>query len=474
MLRQNGPNPDHAKGNREKRLVALSSLVAAIVLTSLKLGVGLWTNSLGILSEALHSGLDLVAAAMTLWAVRIAARPADREHTYGHGKFENFSALVETLLLLLTCVWIFRESFQRLFGREEVIVDANLWAFLTVSISIVIDFTRSRALGRVAKKYQSQALEADALHFSTDIWSSAVVLLGLAGVLAADHFGLPWLHKADAAAALIVALIVVGVSLNLGKRAINDLLDTVPRDLQKKVETAVRVNGVRQVRQARIRRSGPEFFADVILSIEPDASFERSHRIADEAEKAVRELLPNSDITVHVEPENDEKEGVPLDIRRLAQCHGLDAHGIQILRYQGGTSIELHLEVAADLSVAKAHDQATAFENELLGGYPDCDRVITHLEPAGKHGQLHLVDADSLPLLERLVEEYLKELDYPCRPHDMKIRDLGGEYNLSFHCSVAPDTKITEAHELTEKLEHHLRSRVPELRQVSIHVEPED
>jgi cation diffusion facilitator family transporter len=178
-----------AKADQEKRWVAASSVLAAVLLTTLKLVVGLVTNSLGILSEAAHSGLDLVAAGMTFWAVRISGQPADREHIYGHGKFENLSALFETLLLLLTCVWITYEAFSRLFFQEEVQVDPSLWAFLVVVVSMVVDFSRSRALKRTAAKYASQALEADALHFSTDIWSSGVVLVGLIGVWAGGALG---------------------------------------------------------------------------------------------------------------------------------------------------------------------------------------------------------------------------------------------------------------------------------------------
>ena len=205
--------------DREKHWVALSSVLAAIFLTGMKLVVGLMTGSLGILSEAAHSGLDLVAAVVTLFAVRISGRPADREHTYGHGKVENLSALFETVLLLVTCIWIIYEAIQRLFFKE-VLVEASIWAFVIMGVSIVIDFSRSRALARVAKKYQSQALEADALHFSTDIWSSSVVIGGLLLVRGADWLGLAWLTKADALAAMGVAGIVVYISAQLGQRTI--------------------------------------------------------------------------------------------------------------------------------------------------------------------------------------------------------------------------------------------------------------
>ena len=215
--------------------VALLSLLAASVLTVLKLVVGLLTFSLGILAEAAHSGLDLLAAGVTLWAVRMSSRPADHKHTYGYGKFENLSALFETLLLLVTCLWIVYEASRRLFFHQPIEVDPSRWAFLVIALSIVVDFSRSRALGRVSRKYQSQALAADALHFSTDIWSSCVVLLGLFAVLAARQYKLPWLANADTFAALGVAGVVVWVSLNLGKKSVDDLLDRIPDDLRDKV-----------------------------------------------------------------------------------------------------------------------------------------------------------------------------------------------------------------------------------------------
>ncbi len=294
-------DPAAAQAAREKRHVALSSVAGAVVLTGMKLVVGLMTGSLGILSEAAHSALDLVAAVVTFFAVRVSARPADREHTYGHGKVENLSALFETLLLLATCVWIVKEAVDRLFHRH-VHVEATAWAFAVMVVSIVIDVTRSRALSRVAKKYDSQALEADALHFSTDIWSSAVVLVGLALVVVSERTGLVWLQRADAVAALGVALIVVWVSVRLGRRTIAELLDEIPHDKRDEVQRALRLPGVTEVVRVRLRRSGAASFADVTLRVARDTTLESGHAIADAAELAVQRLLPGADVMVHIEP----------------------------------------------------------------------------------------------------------------------------------------------------------------------------
>ena len=227
-------NHEQPGSKKEKRAAALSSVIAAIGLTTFKLIVGLLTNSLGILAEAAHSGLDLVAAAMTYFAVRVSDKPADKEHPFGHGKIENLSALFETVLLLGTSAWIIYEAVQRLFF-VSVKVEASIWSFIVMGTSIVIDFTRSRLLSRAARKYNSQALEADALHFSTDIWSSSVVILGLIGLSVARRIpGLDWMHKADSLAALVVAVIVIYISAELGWRTISALLDTAPAGWRKK------------------------------------------------------------------------------------------------------------------------------------------------------------------------------------------------------------------------------------------------
>ncbi|UCH61410.1 MAG: cation transporter [Anaerolineales bacterium] len=287
----------------EKNRVALISVFAAVVLTATKLVVGLATGSLGILSEAAHSGLDLIAAVITFFAVRISAKPADDKHTYGHGKVENLSAMFETGLLLVTCIWIIYEAIQRLFFKS-VHVEANVWAFGIMLLSIVVDYNRSRALYRAARKYNSQALEADALHFSTDIWSSGVVILGLLLVRLSEVLNIGALAQADAAAALVVAGIVIYVSLQLGRRTVAGLLDEIPAGLRNEVVHALsKVPGVRQVRHVRLRWSGPEAFADVILTTQNDLPLEQAHQVATLAEGAVHKILPQVEVTVHVEPE---------------------------------------------------------------------------------------------------------------------------------------------------------------------------
>jgi len=288
---------------REKNAAALNSVLAAFFLTSLKVVVGLWSGSLGILAEAAHSGLDFVAAIATLVAVRAASKPPDPGHTYGHGKVENLSAMLETLLLLATCGWIISESIQRLVSKH-VVVQASVWTFAIMVISIVVDVSRSRMLARVAVKHRSQALEADALHFSTDVWSSAVVILGLIGVKLAQAFpALDWLQSADAVAALVVAGIVMLVSGRLGLRTVEALVDATPAGAAEKIKAQVEaMDEVFDCHAVRVRHAGPYFFVDLHVTLDGDLPLHTAHDLTEKVERIVREILPDADVTVHPEP----------------------------------------------------------------------------------------------------------------------------------------------------------------------------
>lgn len=289
--------PDVMKN--EKKRIALVSVGAALFLTSFKLVVGLITGSLGILSEALHSGLDLVAAAITFFAVRISDKPPDREHLFGHGKVENLSAFIETILLLVTCIWIISEAITRLVTGQTHI-DVNFWSYLVVVSSIIIDFSRSRALKRVAIKHNSQALEADALHFSTDIWSSAVVLLGLI----CAQFGI---FIADSIAALVVASIILIVTYRLGKRSVNMLLDRVPEDTYNKVnEVLKQIPDVEYFHDLKVRVAGADIFVEVNIHVQPDLDIHQSHEIATKVEEKIKSNVPRCSVHIHVEPNEQE------------------------------------------------------------------------------------------------------------------------------------------------------------------------
>lgn len=291
------------KGPHEKQLAATSSVVAALGLTAFKIIIGFVTGSLGILAEAAHSGLDLVAAIVTTIAVKNSGKPADHEHHYGHGKVENVSAFFETILLLVTCFWIISAAIKRLVsGRLEI--EVTVWSFVVMAVSIITDVSRSRLLYRMAKKYGSQALEADALHFSTDIWSSLVVIIGLFCVKLSEWLkGYEFLHYADAIAAIFVGLLVIRVSIKLGIRAINALMDVAPPGLDKKIVVAVEgLPDIADCHNVRVRSLGHQCFIDLHIHVDGNLPLKKVHALTEDIERAIKKLVPGADITVHPEP----------------------------------------------------------------------------------------------------------------------------------------------------------------------------
>jgi len=288
----------------EKQWAATSSVGAAFGLTGFKLIVGFSTGSLGILAEAAHSGLDLIAAAVTAFAVNKSSKPADKEHPYGHAKVENVSAFFETMLLLVTCFWIISAAISRI-ASGKIEIEVNAWSFIVMIVSIVIDVSRSRMLYRAARKFNSQALEADALHFSTDIWSSAVVILGLFCVKLSEWLkGYEFLHYADTVAAIVVGLIVIQVSVKLGVRAINALLDSAPKGLDAKIVAVVEsLPRIVDCHSVRVRSTGHQLFVDLHIHVNGSLSLRDVHALTDEIERVIQEFAPNADITVHPEPQ---------------------------------------------------------------------------------------------------------------------------------------------------------------------------
>jgi len=473
-------SPDK-RGEREKKNVALSSVAAAVFLTTMKLVVGLLTGSLGILAEAAHSGLDLIAAVVTFLAVRVSGRPPDSEHHYGHGKVENLSALIETLLLLATCVWIIYEAVNRLFFRNAE-VHVTYWSFLVMGVSIIVDFTRSRALMRTAKKHGSQALEADALHFSTDIWSSCVVIAGLVGVLVGKHLqesspGLSkWLYRADAIAALGVSAIVIYVSIRLGRRTVAVLMDRAPKGMSASVREAMaQLPGVSNVGQVRVRQSGPSTFVDLVLSVKADTSVERAHGIAAEAENLVHQLVPKSDVMVHVEPCAPNGTGPVETIRGIAAAHGVDVHDLILRDVNGRQTLEMHAEVPDNLSVDHAHERVSAMEQSLLREIPAIQDVVVHIEPSSDKSVCQPAAESLSPAIQEAIDHLRREYPSLRDCHSVSITsDSSNRLGLSFHCTVSPDLSIAEAHDLTTRIEVFLHGQFPDLEQILIHVEPQE
>jgi len=286
----------------DKRKVALNSMLASLGLTIIKLAVGVASGSIAVLAEAAHSGLDCAAAAMTLWAVRISDKPSDANHPYGHHRLENLSALGETLLLLITCAWILYEAGQRLLGEPKHVSNPAV-AVAVLVVSMLVDWSRSRALSNAAREHESQALEADALHFSTDILSSGTAVLGVVLVWLTPRLGMPWLARADAGAAVLIALLTIGLSWRLGLRTVKALTDEISPELRDQIESVVRkVEDVHEPLRVRARVSGNHTFVDVVAHVPDSLSVKQSHALADRIEEAVRSCVKNVDVMVHLEP----------------------------------------------------------------------------------------------------------------------------------------------------------------------------
>jgi cation diffusion facilitator family transporter len=461
----------------EKRGAARSSVVAAVFLTLLKMIVGLLTGSLGILAEAAHSGLDLVAALVTLFAVRYSDQPPDAQHLYGHGKMEHLSALIEALLLLLTSIWIIYEAIQRLFFKS-VEVEATLWAFLTMATSVVVDITRSRMLHRTARKHNSQALEADALHFSTDIWSSLTVIAGLGLVWLSQHLGheWAWLAKADAVAATMVAVIVIYVSLQLGRRAVSGLLDAAPPGLAERIgEEVARMPGVQTVGQVRVRQSGPSTFVDLTVGVERSAALEQAHQVAAAVEKRVTELAPHSDVVVHVDPVQQVGESLPQAVGAIAGRMGLHTHNIHAHGVHGSFFVDLDVEVPADLTLDEAHDQVSRFEAVLYDELPYVREINTHMEPiAASVISTAGAEAKRRAQLQAQILALVKELPELRGCHNLHIWPGQDGYDVVLHCRADRDLPIVAAHQLAEQLEQQLHALAADISQVLVHIEPEN
>jgi cation diffusion facilitator family transporter len=462
---------DLARGTREKKLAALGSVGSAVVLVSLKVFLAALTGSLGILSEALHSILDLVAAVITYLSVRVADKPADAEHLYGHGKVESFSAFVETGLLLLTAVYIIWEAFQRLLFRRTHI-RPSLAAIVVLVLAMGIDFVRSRALGRVAKKYPSEALEADALHFSTDVWSTFVVILGISGAWLGMRLGITWLGMLDPVAALGVAGVIIWIGSRLGRRTIEALLDVAPQGLRERISNAVdKIEGVLRTERVRVRRAGQRYFVDVTISVPRTASLEQAHAASDAVERSIEKIVP-ADVVVHMEPRARSNEPIFETIRAIAQRRGLAVHELSAHQYDGSLFIEMHLEVDENSSLREAHRCASQLEEEIRSVTSAGTRVNIHIEPLGAH----IAGAQEVKELSDSVQQFLNSLPGEYHQlvdcHEVHVRSVEHRILVSCHCSMDGNLPITDVHDLTAALENRVKERFPQVNRLTIQPEP--
>jgi cation diffusion facilitator family transporter len=459
----------------EKKMAALWSVASAMVLVSLKIFLSISTGSLGVLSEALHSGLDLIAACITYGSVRLSDRPADEKYPYGHGKLETFSAFVETALLLLTALYIIWEAFGRLFFRN-VHLRPSMMAIFILSCGLMIDIGRARALGRVARKYLSEALEADALHFSTDVWSTLVVIAGVTAVWAGDRWGAPWLRYADPIAALAVAGVIIGVGVRLGKRTLDGLLDVAPVGLQRRISDAVNgMKGVLNTQRVRVRRAGNRHFVDVTIDVPRTATFEQVHALSDAVERRIGEIIP-ADVMVHMEPRAPAGEHLFEAIRAVAQKRGLAVHDLSAHQLDGQVFVELHLEVDEQLSLREAHRRATELEEEIRKLPGSEAQVYIHIEPLGHYIAPAAEIGAEMKALQRAVESFINGLqpEYPefvdC--HEVRVRQVEHRILVSCHCTMNGNLPITQIHDVTGMLEARVKEQFPHIYRVTIHPEP--
>jgi cation diffusion facilitator family transporter len=457
---------------KEKQSVALTSVVAAVFLMTMKLVVGILTGSLGILSEALHSGLDLVAAVVTYLSVRVSDKPADVTHPFGHGKIEHLSAFVETALLFVTCAWIVWEAARRLFFRE-VHVEPSVWAFAVMFTSITIDTFRSRALFRVARKYNSQALEADALHFSTDVYSSSVVILGLILVYIAEQKRIHWLQDADPLAALVVAGIVVYISFKLGKRTLDALVDAAPAGTAARIaDVASRVPGVLDLARIRTRQSGSRLFVDLRLTLESDISLEHAKSVADLVEAEVHRIFPAADVVIHTSPREPSGDNLVEKIRSVARRRNFQIHDVTAYDVNGRVIANLDMEVDPGLRLEAAHEQASQLEREIQNEIREVDEVNVHIEPLLAGVEAANEASLARAKLERKLLEIARGSPGLLDCHSLEAHQVGENVLVRLHCTMEPDLPVGRVHNITEELEFKFRKAFPQILKVSIHAEP--
>jgi cation diffusion facilitator family transporter len=438
-------------------------VLAAVVLIVVKLATGLETHSLGLLSEALHSGTDLVAALLTFFAVGVAARPADEGHEYGHGKAEHLAALAEASILVLASIFLAVRAIERLAGSSHADVDAAWYAFVVLGFVIVIDASRTFVSWRAARELHSAALQSNALHFFSDLLGSVAVLVGLVAVRAGYQ-------HADSMAALFVAVLVLAAAARLMRTNVDVLMDRVPVEAEAAARAAIA--GIRpgvDLKRLRMREAGGRQFADVVIGVPPGAAVGQGHAAADSVEDAVQAALPRSDVVVHVEP--DQAAG----IRERAQAAALsvprvrEVHNVNVLVVEGRTEVSLHLKLPGDLSLEQAHDLAEQVERAIHAAVPEVEAVQTHLEPLAEDEPARAaenVDAQA-DVVARIVREALGR-------EPRKLRFLQTDEGLVAFLTLGldPAASLADAHSQASEVEARIRSARPEIADVIVHTEP--
>jgi cation diffusion facilitator family transporter len=443
-----------------QRKAALWSVFAALALIALKLGTGLATHSLGLISEAAHSGTDLIAALLTFLAVGVAVRPADPGHQYGHGKAEHLAALAEGTILVAASAAIIWRAISRLVNGGGS-VHAAWYALVVVGVVIAIDISRTTASWRAARAYSSPALASNALHFGSDLGGSLAVLVGLLFVRA----GHP---RADAVAALFVAVLVLLAAARLMRRNVDVLMDRVPADAEEAARRAiVGVWPPVQLRRLRMRQAAGRVFADVVIGVDYGAGVGQGHAAADSVERAVQAALPEADVVVHVEPLG----AADADVRERAHAAALDVprvrevHNVSVVSVDSGTELSLHLKLPGDLSLEEAHAIAEQVERAIARAVPEVSSVRTHLEPLGEEAAGTEVAGDAATV-RRIVRTELG-----VEPAELRFVDTEEGLVAYLTLRLGSDT-LADAHADASRIEELIRRERPEIADVVVHTEP--
>jgi cation diffusion facilitator family transporter len=450
-----------------QRRTALVSVAAAAALLALKLVVGLLSHSLGLISEALHSGTDLVAALLTFYAVGYAVRPADRGHHYGHGKAEHLSALAEATILVVATGLIVWQAAIRLSGSSSAHVHSTWYALAVVGVVIAIDISRATVSWRAARRFSSAALQSNALHFASDLAGSTAVLVGLI-VARAGH------PNADPIAALFVAVIVLLAAARLMRRNVDVLMDRAPADATMAARRAIERNvpGV-SLRRLRLRQAAGRHFVDVVIGVPPDAAVAQGHAAADAVEDAVGRALPEADVVVHVEPQADSEAALRERVQEAALrvTRVREIHNVNVIEIAGRTEISLHLKLPGSLSLGEAHTVAEQVERAILEALPEVDSVRTHLEPLAEVAEAHRPSAE---VVESEAVSVLRIVREQTGGHPRELRFLETDSGLVAFLTLAldPHTELEVAHATASAVEERIRQERPEISEVHVHTEP--
>lgn len=441
-------------------------------MTLLKLLAGLLSGSLGVLSDAAHSGLDLAGAALTFFSVRVSDKPADENHTYGHGKVENISAFVEAGLMAISCAWIIWEAMQRIY-HHTIELRHSVWPVLVLLASIGVDFWRSRNLRAVAGRTGSPALETDAFHFASDIWATLAVLAGLGASWLGGVLHIASLRYADPFAAVVVSLMILRMTLHLTREAVDALTDQIPVETRRCVIHAVEgVPGVLAVEQARVRRSGPSYFADLTLALPRRTTFEHTGELVRAATEAVHRALPRADVVIHTVPRGAEAESIFDRVRAVAARKNVSVHELSVQSHHGRLRVEQHVELDENMPLIDAHAFITAMEEEILREAPEIDSVLTHIESEPATIELPeeiVVDDRRIELALRSAAATFCEI---ADVHELIVRRAHDHIDLSCHCTLPDNLPMLRVHEIITALEDRLKQECPEISRVTIHPEP--